>query len=53
MAWAPAPLRTRERSSSNVTSLTQWSRFSMLHCPRTNPRILDGEAFTGVRLVIP
>jgi len=53
MAWAAAPLRTRERSSSKVTSLTQWSRFSMLQWPRANPRILDGGAFGGVRLVIP
>jgi hypothetical protein len=31
---AAAPLRTRERSSSKITSRTQWRRFSIVQWPR-------------------
>ncbi len=53
MAWAPAPLRTCERSSSKVTSLTQCKRFSIPQWPRLRARSLLGVAFVALRLVIP
>ncbi len=34
MARGPLPVRICERSSSKVTSRTQWRRFSMPQCPR-------------------
>jgi hypothetical protein len=46
------PERTWERSSSKVTSRTQWLRFSMDQCPRTSWRRSAGDADSGDRLVM-
>ena len=34
MIWGPLPVRSWWRSSSKMTSLLQWSRFSILQCLR-------------------
>jgi hypothetical protein len=44
---APAPLRTRERSSSKVTSRTQWRRFSIVQWPRLKASKRAGVARSG------
>jgi len=53
MTWGPAPRRIWERSSSNVTSRTQCSRFSMVQWARTSARRRAGDAWAGGRLVTP
>jgi len=40
----PAPRRIWERSSSKVTSRTQWRRFSMVQWARTSARSRAGVA---------
>ncbi len=49
----PAPRRTWDRSSSKVTSRTQWSRFSIVQWARTSARRRAGDAWAGDRLVTP
>ena len=48
--WGAAPVLTWERSSSNVTSRTQWTRFSIPQCPRHSSS-LAASAISGGRLV--
>ena len=53
ITWGPAPRRIWERSSSKVTSRTQWRRFSIVQWARTSARSRAGDAWAGVRLVTP
>jgi hypothetical protein len=46
------PTRICDRSSSKVTSLTQWIRFSIPQCPRTRFASSSGPARSGPRLVM-
>ena len=50
---APAPVRTRERSSSKVTSRTQWRRFSIVQWPRLKASKHAGVARSTGRLLRP
>ncbi len=54
MARAAVSVRTYERSSSTVTSRTQWMPFSIAaQWAPTSWRILAGRAWRGRRLVTP
>ena len=53
ITWGPAPRRIWERSSSKVTSRTQWRRFSIVQWARTSARRRAGEAWAAERLVTP
>ena len=46
------PVRIWERSSSQVTSRTQWLELSIVHWPRTRAKIWAGEACCGLWLVM-
>ena len=46
------PARICERSSSNITSLTQWIRFSIPQCPRMRSASSFGPVRSGARLVM-
>ena len=48
MIWGAEPVRTWDRSSSKVTSLTQCTRFSMPQCPRHKARSLGRVLKWGV-----
>src|SRR6266436_1675674 len=50
--WAPRGLRTRQWSSCQWVSRTQWRRFSMPQCPRQSVSNWAGPARSGDRLVI-
>jgi len=52
ITWGAAPVRIWQRSSSKVTSRTQWRRFSMPQCPRTRCSSCAGVACWGERLVM-
>ncbi len=52
MTRGALPVRICERSSSKVTSLTQWTRFSMPQWPRTSSPSYSGLARSGSRLVM-
>ncbi|ORL38663.1 hypothetical protein A6F59_25435 [Prescottella equi] len=46
------PVRMVGRSSSNVTSRTQWRRFSMAQCTRIQAATCDGVAETiGIEVI--
>jgi len=47
------PVLICERSSPKVSSLTQCRPFSMPQCMRLSSSRREGEAFSGVKLVIP
>src|SRR5712691_11666264 len=53
MTWAPVPRRTRDRSSSKVTSRIQWRWFSIDQWPRLKQSTRSELATAGLRLVMP
>jgi hypothetical protein len=52
MTRGASPTRICEQSLSNVTSRTQWMRFSMPQCPRTRSASSSAPARSGPRLVM-
>jgi hypothetical protein len=53
MTRGAVPVLICERSSRKVSSRTQWREFSIPQCMRLIASTRLGEAFSGVKLVIP